>query len=194
MSRPASSMMRNDERRRVEVQSHHRPTAELAMQLNEQATTKTTALESSLAENLNRINTTRDEALQAIAAEWQNVVLPTLASLQQAGATAKSCSRSGIRNAGILSGCRRIFSTAPCLDRSLSNWKNSAKSPSADEALALPQSGSLQVPLVLTVPQNASVLFETKTSGHEQVIGALNNLVVAPAHQRATGPLGVHDF
>ena len=38
---------------------------------------------------------------------------------------------------------------------------------------ALPDIGQLTVPLQVSVPAQASVLFETKTSGHEQVIGAL---------------------
>jgi S-DNA-T family DNA segregation ATPase FtsK/SpoIIIE len=168
----------NDERRRLKFNRITIQQADLAMQLNEQSTTKTTALESSLTENLNRINTTRDEALQAIAAEWQNVVLPTLASLQQAGATAKELFPVWDSERWNSFRMPEDFLHGALFGSLAVELEKFCEVSLADEALALPQSGSLQVPLVLTVPQNASVLFETKTSGHEQVIGALNNLVL----------------
>jgi S-DNA-T family DNA segregation ATPase FtsK/SpoIIIE len=168
----------NDEHRRLKFNRINTQQANQATQLNEQSTTKTTALERSHTENLNRINTTRDEDLQAIAAEWQKVVLPTLASLQQADATAKELFPLWDSERWNSFRMPEDFLHAALFGSLAVELEKFCEVSLADEALALPQSGSLQVPLVLTVPQNASVLFETKTSGHEQVIGALNNLVL----------------
>jgi hypothetical protein len=44
--------------------------------------------------------------------------------------------------------------------------------------LAFPGPTQFAQPLLLSVPRQASLLFETKQSGQEQVIGALNNLVL----------------
>jgi S-DNA-T family DNA segregation ATPase FtsK/SpoIIIE len=46
------------------------------------------------------------------------------------------------------------------------------------KALALPGPGQLSVPLVLTYPEQGSVLFETNGSGREEALGALNNLML----------------
>ena len=47
-----------------------------------------------------------------------------------------------------------------------------------DKRFTLPDSTLLTVPLLLSIPRQASVLFETKQSGQEHAIGALNNLVL----------------
>lgn len=47
-----------------------------------------------------------------------------------------------------------------------------------DPRLALPAGLRLSLPLCLTFPEQGSVLFETKNTGQQQVIGALNNLIL----------------
>lgn len=124
--------LRNDERRRVELNRSAARQAEHTAQLHEQTSTKTQTLESSYAENLNRITATRDDDFRALEAEWQNVVLPTLASLQQASAEAKELFPRGIPSAGIPSACRTIFFTRRSSARLPWTWKSSAKSRSPE--------------------------------------------------------------
>src|SRR6185295_11815723 len=46
------------------------------------------------------------------------------------------------------------------------------------KGLALPGENEFAQPLLLSVPDAASVLFETKNSGHEQIIGTLNTAIL----------------
>jgi S-DNA-T family DNA segregation ATPase FtsK/SpoIIIE len=170
--------LRNDERRRVKLDRIAERHAEQTAQLHEQTSTKTQTLESSYAENLNRITATRDEGFRAIEAEWQNVVLPTLATLQQANAEANklfppwdSERWNSFRMPDDFLHAAQFGSLAVDLEKFCEISLTGSK-------LALPDIGQLTVPLQVSVPAQASVLFETKTSGHEQVIGALNNLVL----------------
>ena len=48
----------------------------------------------------------------------------------------------------------------------------------AEKGLRLPGENQFVQPLLIRVPDGASILFETKNSGHGQVVGALNNLVL----------------
>src|SRR5207253_1748508 len=47
-----------------------------------------------------------------------------------------------------------------------------------DQRLALPGAARFSLPLLLTFPDRGSILFETKESGREPAIAALNNLVL----------------
>jgi DNA segregation ATPase FtsK/SpoIIIE-like protein len=64
----------------------------------------------------------------------------------------------------------------------------------AGKRLALPGSIHLNVPLLLAMPGQASVLFETKQSGQTPVIGALNNLVLRLLTSAAPGRLAFTIF
>jgi len=48
----------------------------------------------------------------------------------------------------------------------------------ASSALTLPGEKQFTLPLLLSIPDAGSLLFETKTSGHEQIIGDLNSIVL----------------
>ena len=48
----------------------------------------------------------------------------------------------------------------------------------ADKGLELPGESQIILPLMVRVPEDASILFETRNSGHGLVVGALNNLVL----------------
>ncbi len=55
---------------------------------------------------------------------------------------------------------------------------NLAGSPPKDERLALPGPSQFSLPLLLTYPHEGSILFETVAAGREEMIGALNNLIL----------------
>ena len=60
-----------------------------------------------------------------------------------------------------------------------------------DKRLALPGPARLNVPLLLTYPEQGSILFETANAGREHVIGALNNIIL---RLLATAPPGRLSF
>ncbi len=47
-----------------------------------------------------------------------------------------------------------------------------------DKRLALPGPARFSVPLMLAYPQQGSILFETANSGHDEAVGALNNIIL----------------
>ncbi|MDB6022629.1 MAG: segregation ATPase, FtsK/SpoIIIE family [Pedosphaera sp.] len=60
-----------------------------------------------------------------------------------------------------------------------------------DPRLALPGPAQFNVPLLLTYPEQGSILFETGNTGRESVIGALNNIIL---RLLATAPPGRLSF
>jgi len=168
----------NEERKRLWLKSVIEQRDELIAKLHEQATTALRQLEAAHTENLARLTASRDEGRQATAAQWQNVTLPTFTKLQQAGVTTAQVfppwraelwqsfslpddSAHAAKFAGLAVDLEKLCEvTLP------------------DNSRALLGSTQFTVPLSLSVPRQASVLFETKQSGQEQIIGALNNLVL----------------
>ena len=167
-----------EERRRVKLNRITERHAEQTAQLHELTTQKTRALESSYTENLNRINATRDEGFRVIETEWQSIVLPTLATLQQASVEAKKLFPVWDSERWNSFRMPDDFLHAAQFGALAVDLEKFCEVSLTGKALALPDIGQLHVPLQISVPTQASVLFETKTSGHEQVIGALNNLVL----------------
>src|SRR5262249_3630092 len=47
-----------------------------------------------------------------------------------------------------------------------------------DKRLALPGPSQFSLPLLLTYPQQGSILFESTNSGHDEMIGALNSAIL----------------
>ena len=155
-------------------QAHGENVAQLAAQSSE----RKTQIESNHADGLAKLTATRDAAWQTIETDWQHVVVPAYKAIEATSLAAE-----------------KLF---PKWEASL--WKNFTlpdEFPHAarfaelsvdierlagvqleNERLMLPGPRRFTLPLLLDVPRNASLLFETKQSGQEQVVGALNNLVL----------------
>lgn len=169
---------RNAEQLRVSSNRSKATQTERLQELEAQTHTNTKQLEADFADNLSRINTTRDETRHNLETQWQSIVLPTLAALQHAATEARTkfpawteAHWQSLRLPDQFLAAAPFGSLAVDLERfcevSLSG-----------KHFTLPDTGPLQAPLQLAIPQQASVLFETKSSGHEQVIGALNNVII----------------
>jgi S-DNA-T family DNA segregation ATPase FtsK/SpoIIIE len=161
--------------------AQQRAEAELAEQTNhaqEQLSGAIQQLEATHNENLARIHATRDESRRQLETDWQSIVLPTLAQLQEAEAAAQTMFPDWNDASWNHYRLPDEFQHAARLGALTVDVEKLCEVSLAGKELTLPAGGLLRTPLLLTVPQNASVLFETKTSGHEQVIGALNNLVL----------------
>lgn len=168
----------NEERRRVKLNAIAERQATRTAQLHAQTNAKIQTLESSFTENLERLNATRDDGFRAIETEWQNVVLPTLATLQQANADAKKLFPAWDSEQWNSFRMPEEFLHAALFGTLAVELEKFCEVSLTGKAFVLPDIGQLSVPLQIAVPEQASLLFETKTSGHEQVIGALNNLVL----------------
>ena len=61
-----------------------------------------------------------------------------------------------------------------------------------DKRLALPGPSQFSVPLCLAYPEQGSILFETADQGHDEAIGALNNIILRLLADCAAGPAQLH--
>lgn len=176
--RSRRALERNAEQLRVRSNAIKAAQTERQAQLDAQSQAILKKLEADFADNLGRINTTRDETRHNLETQWQNIVLPSLAALQQAATEARMKFPAWTEPTWqALRLPEQFLATAPfgALTVDLEHFCEVSLS---GKHFTLPETGPLQAPLQLAIPQQASVLFETKNSGHEQVIGALNNVIV----------------
>ena len=168
----------NEERRRMRLKAIQEKLDELTTGALHATTSTVQQLETTLAENLEKVAANRASILRDAEAGWRDVVLPHYAALQQAGAVAEKLfppwRAEWWRNFRLPD---EFAHGAKFAALTVDLEKLSAVS-LAKAAFTLPGPTTLTTPLLLRVPGGASVLFETKNSGHEQIIGALNNLVL----------------
>ncbi|MSU58048.1 MAG: ATP-binding protein [Pedosphaera sp.] len=156
------------------------------------------------AENLGKLETARDAARQQLDAEWQSAVLPVFGQLKAARAAAEKYFAPwrtelwrqfdlpdefvrAARFAELQVDLEKLCGvTLPDFGlRGQAQRDPALPSIAIDESKApspLRSAGAVQnnfaLPLLVAVPDAASILFETKNSGHEQIIGALNSLIL----------------
>jgi hypothetical protein len=168
----------NEERRRrrlARMEESH--TAGMA-RFHEESAARVQQLEAAYAENTKKLEANRDAGIASVDTGWRTVVLPLYESLQQASADANAVFppwREELWQGFTLPEASAQAARFAELAVDLEKFCEVALQ---DKSLALPGPTQLAVPLSLAVPNQASVLIETKHSGHVQVIGALNNLVL----------------
>ncbi len=171
-------ILANEERQRLWLKTINEQQAELNARRQAQTTTVAEQLEAGCNESLARLSATRAAGRQAIEAEWQQVVLPIYATLQSAAATADEIFppwRAELWRNFRLPDAFAAGAKFAMLAVDLEKFDEVSL---AGKGFPLPGPLSFLTPLSLQVPGAASVLFETKSSGHEQIIGALNNLIL----------------
>jgi len=163
-------------------------------QLTNESANRKKEIEITRAEGIEKIRAAQDAAWSAIESDWRERVVPLYAQLQEAA----------LQSTKIFPPWRMELwkdFTLPDDFTHLARFAELAvdlekfcEVSLAGNRLTLPSSTQIVSPLLLTVPQQASVLFETKQSGQEQVIGALNNLVLRLLTSAAPGRLAFTIF
>ena len=168
----------NEERQRVGSRRIQEALDELTTGARHATSSTATQLETTLAESLAKVTAARAALVQSAEAEWQDVVLPLYRALQNTGPLAENLFPpwraelwQDFRLPDEFAHGARFAALAVDLE------KLSAVS-LAGKGFTLPGPTVFSTPLSLRVPGPASVLFETRSSGHEQIIGALNNLIL----------------
>ncbi|HMP82127.1 MAG TPA: FtsK/SpoIIIE domain-containing protein [Verrucomicrobiota bacterium] len=168
----------NEERHRRALVRIEADYSERMTRHNDEVAAHTGKLESENIENNARLNAALDAARASIKSDWQNVVLPLYNLLQSASKSATETFPpwrgelwENFSSPDDFAHAARFAELAVDLERFCSA---SLKG----EGFSLPDPARINAPLLLSIPRQASVLFETKTSGQELVIGALNNLVL----------------
>ena len=161
--------------RLAQVEQSH---AEQVERLAAQSSERKTQIEATHAEGLGKLTTARDTAWKVIEADWQNIVVPVYKTIAVAAHTAEKTFPKW--EAGLWKNFTLpdAFPHAARFAELSVDVERLAEVLLKDERLTLPGPRRFTLPLLLEVPRSASLLFETKQSGQEQVIGALNNLVL----------------
>ena len=168
----------NEERKRLWLKSVNEKHSDLTAKLHDRLVAALKHLESGYADSLARLTATRDEGGKSLENQWQTVTTPALQTLSTAGSTAEKLFPAWRPELWKEFRLPDDFThSAKFATLHVDTSKISREATELNTAQTI-QASELTVPLLLSVPAQASVLFETKTSGHEQVIGALNNLIL----------------
>jgi S-DNA-T family DNA segregation ATPase FtsK/SpoIIIE len=128
---------------------------------------------------------------QALVSDWQSRVLPLCAAIQSSGATAGKLFPDWL--AADWNGWTppQNFLNAVKFARLEVATDKFIPGPPKDPRLALPLPPAFSLPLLLTHPQQGSLLFETGKDGGDEAIGAINHIIL---RLLATTPPGRLEF
>ncbi|HEU5069324.1 MAG TPA: FtsK/SpoIIIE domain-containing protein [Verrucomicrobiae bacterium] len=152
--------------------------AERVNALAEQSSARKAQVEAAQVEGLAKLAVVRDEARASAEANWQNLVLPAYRALQAAAAAADQAFPAWEPALWQRFSLPEQFPHAARFAELAVDLERLAGVTLVDDRLGLPGPKRFSQPLLLDVPRQASLLFETKQSGQAQVVGALNNLVL----------------
>jgi hypothetical protein len=128
---------------------------------------------------------------KTLEAEWKNTIGPIYAELKTANDKAGKLFPPWERP--LLEGWRvpAEFSGAAKFGQMDVEVERLAETAIKDKRLALPGPGRFPVPLCLAYPEQGSILFEIADKGHDEAVGALNNIIL---RLLATAPPGRLNF
>ena len=169
----------NERNRRGRLERLERARQEAAQQLKQTAEIRAKALTDSWEQKRANLVTARDSQWRALEAEWRSRIEPLYQVLEGSA--------------------READELFPPWDSAVwRNWKPSGRFIRAakfarlevdvthlcagawkERGLQLPGPAELKVPICLAYPEQGSILFETSTAaGHDEAIGALNNIIL----------------
>jgi len=146
--------------------------------LTRQSAERKQQIESTRNEGLAKLNETRDELLDRLKADWQSVVVPAYQAIEAAGAAAERAFPGWDAETWRQFTLPETFPHAARFAGLSVDLEVLAGVTLKDERFALPGPRRFTAPLLLEVPRHSSLLFESKQSGQERVLGALNNLIL----------------
>jgi len=168
----------NEERKGPRLARTEREGTEASDRLQQDSARSLGQIEAAAAESLAKLMASRDAARQTISTEWQGRVVPAFTELRTSATLAQKTFPpwqpelwQGFTLPEGFTPAAKFADLAVDLEKLCGVLLTG-------QGVTLPGSAALELPLLLTVPQQASLLFETKSSGHEQVIGALNNIIL----------------
>lgn len=114
---------------------------------------------------------------QKLEADWKRLIEPIYEAIRAANASAETLYKPWEPSLWAGWAPPAAFGNAAKFGRLEVDVKRFAEAAPQDPRLALPASSHVSLPLVLTYPQQGSILFETTKSGNEPVFQALNNII-----------------
>ena len=125
-----------------------------------------------------QLNTDYHAQWQTLEADWKKTVQPIYEAIEWAGATAGKLFPPW--EPPLLKAWTppAQFAAAAQFARMAVDVEKLAETTIKDKRLALPGPARFSVPLCLAYPEQGSILFETSNQGHDEAIGALNNVIL----------------
>jgi hypothetical protein len=146
--------------------------------LTEESRVRKAQIESVRDTGLAKLAAARDASWQGIESAWQSIVVPNHNALIAEAETATRAFPAW--KADLWQGFRlpETFLHAARFSKLQVDLEALGGVRLDNERLRLPGASRFELPLLISMPECASLLFETKQSGREQVAGAFNNLIL----------------
>jgi S-DNA-T family DNA segregation ATPase FtsK/SpoIIIE len=172
------ALEKNDWLRRArldQLDRHHSGNLDL---LKRTAETRRKAEEEASETREAKLNTDYQAAWQTLEADWKNMIQPIYAAIESANATAAKLFPPWAPPFLETWTPPAQFAEAAQFAKLAVDVEKLAETTIKDKRLALPGPARLSVPLCLAYPEQGSILFETAGPGHDEAIGALNNIIL----------------
>ena len=189
--RDARLKERNEYFRHSQLQRLQSAHEEKMSRLREEATDQARQLADARQARLARLENEFQSGWQKLVSDWQSQVLPLWAAIQSSGATAEklfpdwhAANWNGWTPPQNFLNAVKFARIEVVTDKFIPN-------PPKDKRLALPLPPAFSLPLLLTHPQQGSLLFETGKAGGDEAVGAINNIIL---RLLATTPPGRLEF
>lgn len=175
----------NDARRAQALGRLEHELAERLSQLTAEADARRRQFDQSFAEAHAQIEAARDAALRAAETDWRERVLPLYAELRALRERAAALFPlwraelwQTVRLPERFTHCAPFGELIVELEKFLGVRPPQFESAGPAPSPARPLTGTLELPMLIAIPDAANLLFETRQSGREAAVAALNNLVL----------------
>ena len=125
-----------------------------------------------------KLNTDYQAQWQTLEADWKKTIQPIYEAIESANATAGKLFPPWEPPVLETWTPPAQFAAAAQFAKMAVDVEKLAETTIKDKRLALPGPARFSVPLCLAYPEQGSILFETANPGHDEAIGALNNIIL----------------
>jgi hypothetical protein len=125
-----------------------------------------------------KLNTDYQSQWQTIEADWKKAIQPIYEAIESANALAGKLFPLWAPPVLETWTPRSQFAAAAQFAKLAVDVEKLAETTIKDKRLALPGPARFSLPLCLAYPEQGSILFETSNQGHDEAIGALNNIIL----------------
>ncbi len=169
---------RNEEIHRVKLERLKQTHTHTVEQLQQESETQRTEFARTAEEKESRFNADFQTAWQALEADWKGKLQPIYDAINDANAVAEKLFPAWQPQVLEKWVPPQKFEHAAKFARMDVDVEKFGETPPKDRRLVLPGPSRFSVPILLAYPQQGSILFESANSGHDEAIGALNNIIL----------------
>jgi DNA segregation ATPase FtsK/SpoIIIE, S-DNA-T family len=172
------ALEKNDRQRRAKMEKLQRQHSGNLEQWKRAAETRRKAEVEGSQKREAQLNTDYQAQWQTLEADWKMTIQPIYEAIEWAGATAGKLFPPW--EPPLLKAWTppAQFAAAAQFASMAVDVEKLAETTIKDKRLALPGPPRFSVPLCLAYPEQGSILFETANAGHDEAIGALNNVIL----------------